>query len=102
MYKGNWNTSNKENIGMEYDLQPDEFFFNFGKYSGKFVFDQDGNIHTISKSNLTNIPFYEVRDGNNKISSFQVVTDDGYKYTFGNYSYNAVEETKLSTRTERI
>jgi hypothetical protein len=27
-----------------WDTQPDEFFFNFGSYSGKFVFDQDGNI----------------------------------------------------------
>jgi hypothetical protein len=100
--KGNWNTSNKENIEKGYDLQPDEFYFNFGKYSGKFVFDQDGNIHTISKSNLTITPSYEVRDGNNKISGYQVVTDDGYTYRFGNYSLNAVEETKLSTETRSI
>jgi hypothetical protein len=100
--RGNWNSYNKENIGKGYDLQPDEFFFNFGKYSGKFVFDQDGNIHTISKSNLTVTPTYEVRNGNNKISGFTVVTDDGYTYRFGGFNENGVEETKLSTETRSI
>jgi hypothetical protein len=100
--RGNWNASKNENPGKGYDLQPDEFYFNFGKQTGKFVFDQDGNIHTVSKSNLTITPFYEVREGNNRLAGFQVITEDGYRYQFGGYNLNAVEETKLSTQSKFI
>jgi YD repeat-containing protein len=99
--RGNWNVPH-DLPAVGYDLQPDEFYFNFGKYSGKFVFDQDGKIHTISKNNLIIDPSYEVRDGNNKIISFIVTTEDGYRYTFGTYPRNAVEETKLTTESKTI
>ncbi len=47
-----WHSLNG-NFGVEaWDLQPDEFYFNFSKYSGKFVFDQDGNIVCVPFQNL--------------------------------------------------
>jgi YD repeat-containing protein len=99
--RGNWNVGH-DLPSSGYDLQPDEFYFSFGKYSGKFVFDQDGSIYTIPKSNLKFTPAYQVVNGNNKIISFIATTDDGYQYEFGNFSLNAVEETRLSTTTRSI
>lgn len=99
--RGNWNVS--ANLpARAYDLQPDEFYFNFGRYSGKFVFDQDGQIHVISRNNLTITATYTVRENNNRISGFTVLTDDGYRYTFGGYAQNAVEETRLNTKSKSI
>lgn len=92
--RGAWNnTSNMPQAAA--DLQPDQFYFNFGKYSGRFVFDQDGNVQLLAKANLKIVPSYQVINGNNKIVSFIVLTDDGYKYEFGNFALNAVEETKI-------
>lgn len=78
------------------DLEPDEFYFNFGSLSGKFVFDQDGNIVIISDQNIK----IERTISNNKIQTFRITTDDGTIYDFGNYSLNAVEETKSTIKSE--
>lgn len=85
-----------------WDTQPDEFYFNFGKYSGKFVFDQDANIITIPYQNFR--IFKTVRNdattGNiPKIVKFEVTTDDGTIYIFGDDSMSSVEESKLETLT---
>lgn len=99
--KGSWNM--KENPPAKgYDLMPDQFYFQFGKYSGKFVFDQDGKINLIPQNNLQVTPQYAVMSGNNKITGFTVTTEEGYKYEFGNFSLNAVEETKLKTKAKSI
>jgi YD repeat-containing protein len=99
--EGNWNIkTNQPTRGL--DLQPDEFFFSFGKYTGKFVFDQDGNINLIPQANFKITPFYAIRDGVNKISGFTILTDDGFKYEFGDYALNAVEESALSSETRTI
>jgi hypothetical protein len=63
-----------------YDTQPDEFYFNFGKYSGKFVFDQDGNIHTVPHYDFS---ITRINPSQTSIQGFRVTTDEGYVYTFG-------------------
>lgn len=83
-----------------WDTQPDEFYFNFGKYSGKFVFDQDGNINQIPYQNLriSKIIRNNQATGNiPKIVQFEVVTEDGTVYVFGDESLASVEESKLET-----
>jgi YD repeat-containing protein len=34
------------------DLEPDLYYFNFGTYSGKFFYDQNGEIHTIPRQKI--------------------------------------------------
>lgn len=82
------------------DSQPDEFYFNFGNYSGKFVFDQDGNILTIPYQNLTitKTIINNASTGNRpKIAKFEVVTPEGTTYVFGDANFSSVEESKLET-----
>lgn len=104
--KGNWNVkSNWPDRG--WDLQPDEFFFNFGNYSGKFVFDQDGAINLIPQANLKITPVFQVINGVNKITAFTVLTEDGFKYEFGktatsDYNSAPVEETKMTVENKSL
>jgi hypothetical protein len=91
IHRGNWNTKNSP-PDKGYDLQPDEFYFNFGKYSGKFVFENNGNVLLTTDANL----FFTPIISSGKITGFTVLTDDGYKYEFGNYALNAVEDSKMS------
>ncbi|MEO6541759.1 MAG: hypothetical protein ABIN74_12225, partial [Ferruginibacter sp.] len=104
--RGNWNQKNSQ-PGKGWDVQPDEFYFNFGNYSGKFVFDQDGGIHLIPQSNIKITALFQVINGVNKITGFTVLTDDGVKYEFGNipggnYYLAPVEESKLTVNTSSI
>ncbi|MBK9486949.1 MAG: hypothetical protein IPO01_17740 [Chitinophagaceae bacterium] len=104
--KGNWNVkSNWQDRG--WDLQPDEFYFNFGNYSGKFVFDQDGGINLIPQANLKITPLFQVINGVNKITAFIVLTEDGFKYEFGktattDYNSAPVEETKMTIENKSM
>lgn len=95
--RGAWNTSNSHpDVG--YDLEPDEFTFSFGPYSGKFVFTATGELRIISDANISITPTIT----NGKITNFIVKTDDGYQYEFGGYALNAVEDTKLKTNSKSI
>jgi len=97
IHHGNWNV---KDAGLDYglDMQPDEFYFNFGTYSGKFVFEPNGNVRLLTEANLS--VTYTISNG--KITDFTIITDDGYKYEFGNYSLNAVEESKLKVQSKTI
>lgn len=62
------------------DLEPDIFYFSFGNYSGKFVYDDevskfvclDDKSHINIQFDLSNMPN----------SVFTIITDDGNKYVF--------------------
>ena len=86
------------NNPMLIDTEPDEFYYNFGKYSGKFVFSQDGSIKQIPKQNLTIVPIYSP-DGGGTFRSFTVRTPEGYIYTFGNFDGSGVETSSMITTT---
>jgi hypothetical protein len=63
------------------DYEPDIFTFNFGNYSGRFLFDQTTGIFIQTPfSNLKIEPGY---DENGYINSFVITTPDGLKYYFG-------------------
>lgn len=91
-----------------WDTEPDEFHFNFDKYSGKFVFDKNGAIQIIPHQNLlitkiiSNNLYSTNEAGSSMITSFQIIDDRGIKYTFGNVNpaskanMTAIEVTKYS------
>ncbi|UOY06001.1 RHS repeat protein [Muricauda sp. SCSIO 64092] len=61
------------------DASPDIFYYNFGGYTGKFVFEEEGKIINLTVSDLTIIP----RHGSDKkIIGFDVLTPEGIKYIF--------------------
>ena len=66
-----------------YDGEPDVFSFNFGNYSGKFIFDNLGNLVLLNYSALKIIRVSQTH--------FEIYTPDGVKYEFGGpaveYSY---------------
>lgn len=90
------------------DGEPDKYYFNFGSYSGSFIFDHNNNIHFIPDQNFK----VEVqRSGNtavgqsNHIISFTITVDEGTKYVFGsaeshrdqvNYDYLGVYSNRES------
>jgi hypothetical protein len=84
-----------------YDAEPDEFYYNVGGFSGKFVFDQLGGIMQIPKTNvkiMTRMQNYTVGGTTRqKIYGFDIITPDGTKYIFGNADLSAVEEKKLTS-----
>ena len=63
-----------------HDSQPDLFYFNFAGHSGKIVFDQDENPTIIPYQKMKIRKAHAVT-GN--INSWEIITEDGTKYTFG-------------------
>jgi hypothetical protein len=66
-----------------YDTQPDEFYYSFNGYSGKFVIDDAGNPVIISHENLK----ITVTKVANDITTITIITPDGVKYLFGGDAY---------------
>lgn len=64
------------------DTEPDLFTFNFNGMMGKFVFDENRNVHLLTDDNLLIIPTY---DGTSFIS-WMVTDGNGVKYYFGENS----------------
>lgn len=60
------------------DAEPDEFFFNFNGYTGKFVLNSTNKPVLLQPTNLK-IEFLPI---STEISKFVITTPDGYKYTF--------------------
>ncbi|WP_343567566.1 hypothetical protein [Sphingobacterium sp.] len=75
-----------------YDGEPDIYSFNFGSYSGKFIFDQNNNVILLNYSGV------KIRRLSKTV--FEIFTPDGVKYEFGN---NVVENTyKISSGCGRV
>ncbi|HUM46337.1 MAG TPA: hypothetical protein PLD84_05385, partial [Chitinophagales bacterium] len=75
------------------DVQPDEFFFNFAGYTGKFIIegiDQEGLLifRTIPYQNIKII-------ASPQLTSFKIITTDGTSYLFNN-----IELTRATTVCE--
>ncbi|PZQ98449.1 MAG: hypothetical protein DI539_29375, partial [Flavobacterium psychrophilum] len=61
------------------DAQPDIFYFNFGKYSGKFIFDKAGNCYSFPHQKFRIKPAIGPLATDN---SWEITTEDGITYTF--------------------
>lgn len=92
-----WSTAAKVDQADQYpnqrDLEPDEFQFNFGNYSGTFFLRYDGEWVVKSKSPVqfkitpASQAGYVVGTGyalSKYYRSFTIVTEDGTTYVFGN------------------
>lgn len=74
------------------DASPDIFSYNFGQYSGKFIFENDGTIRPLI---ATNIKFYfNPASQSSGEWKFKAITPDGTQYFFG--ALGAVESTKIT------
>jgi RHS repeat-associated protein len=80
--------------GIGVDTEPDEFYFKFGSYAGKFVFNPDGQILCIPDFKFKISQTFQTIDGERQIVTFKVVTQEGYTYSFGDEALQAVEKTK--------
>lgn len=63
------------------DYEPDRFTFNFGQYSGRFMYDQTSN--QFIQTPFSNLRIEHVLDSSQRIESFLITTPDGFKYYFG-------------------
>ncbi|MEO7174425.1 MAG: hypothetical protein ABI002_01445, partial [Saprospiraceae bacterium] len=74
------------------DTEADEFSYNLGNYSGKFVIEQDGGtIILLPKQNVIIIPSYSTINGVRVLSKFTVQTPEGLVYTFGKSTGECVD-----------
>lgn len=87
-----------------WDTEQDEFYFNFGNYSGKFVFNNNGEIDIIPKQNLIIKKIItskgNIDDVTPHITGFTVITPDGTEYVFGNLNVQSKEDLTSVEMTE--
>lgn len=72
------------------DSEPDIFSFSAGAYSGKFLFDNSGNIVQLPVSNVK--IEYNSNPSTSPIYNFKITTPDGIQYYYGGTA--ATESTK--------
>ncbi len=83
------------------DTEPDIFSFNFGGYTGKFVFEGQGqsgssaNVRIVPQQDLKITPYLNPLETG--FQSFEVITPDGTRYYFGNSNSNDAIETGAGT-----
>ncbi|MEM6321311.1 MAG: hypothetical protein AAF960_26875, partial [Bacteroidota bacterium] len=70
------------------DAEPDLFFFHVGGMTGKFVYNELGEIQMIPQSN---IQIEETMTANDEIYGFELTAIDGTKYFFGNGQHQSTE-----------
>lgn len=84
-----------------YESTPDNFQFNFMGYQGSFQFDVNGRI-CIYNTNMSrdNFKIKVLNFQNSPISSFEISTNDGYKYIFGGDKSGFYDrESSIATNT---
>jgi len=82
-------------LSNDRDLEPDEFTFSFMNYSGKFVFDELGNIKQIPYTNFKIV----TNTTGGEYTYFTITTPDGVRYKFDQrgYTYPATETSYASS-----
>ncbi len=88
---------------MDYDTEPDIFYFNFPGHSGRFVFvtDLDGTttIQTIPHQNIEIVPVQYT--GSKYFNAFNITDETGTRYIFGydgdRYGYDTNEGHGVET-----
>jgi YD repeat-containing protein len=71
------------------DKEPDIFYFNFGNRTGQFVFDVSTGTATARMFPHQDLQITFTTDARKKINSFQIIDEQGIKYTFA-----AIEKTE--------
>jgi len=95
---------NDSNIETRNDTQPDLFYFSFFGYSGKFVFNKDKEIVSLSNENFI---FEYTLDTDDSLKSFTIIDTNGIKYLFSEREfskthYNSGSQWEfLSSRAKR-
>jgi YD repeat-containing protein len=88
------------------DGQPDQYYFNFGKYCGSFIFDQNKQIHQSPNNRQVIISCQRAGITENghpdTIISFQITTEDGAQYLFGNKFKDKTYFEKFNIRSQPI
>ncbi|MFZ6013241.1 MAG: hypothetical protein ACOYXT_23060, partial [Bacteroidota bacterium] len=74
------------------DVEQDIFYFNFGIYSGKFIFNWNGEVEIASGNNLKITPLGMSPGSVDFIDGWEVITDDGTVFIF-----DVVETSKVVT-----
>ncbi|HEY4291342.1 MAG TPA: hypothetical protein VGN00_29780 [Puia sp.] len=88
---GNGNVSNADLITLDLyrnslqDAAPDIFSFNFGKYSGQFFMNEEGQI-VVSPLSALKVEYTVGSLNSNGIQQWVLTTPDGVKYVFGSSS----------------
>jgi hypothetical protein len=73
------------------DSEPDVYYFNFLGYTGKFVFDNYGNVHLLTQKNIQIIP----PTSQSSQGEWKIRTPDGMIFLFGGTGF--IETTSVST-----
>lgn len=73
------------------DSEPDEFYFNFGGYQGKFAFDWTGNLPVVSCNAPVKMDSYITDPLTGRIITWRMIDPNGLRYTF-----SVLEETTVS------
>lgn len=73
------------------DASPDIFSYNFGQYTGKFIFENDGTIRPLIATSIKF--FYNQVSQSSSEWKFKAITPDGNQYFFG--ASGAIESTKI-------
>lgn len=79
------------------DAEPDMFSFSAGQYSGKFIFDNSGNILQLPASNLKMA--YNTQPLVDGTWTFKIITPDGVQYIYGGDDVN-IEKTKRGSTSQ--
>jgi len=72
------------------DPQPDEFYFNFNGYNGKFAFDWSGNPVIVSEHNIKFISFQRNTGVSKEITEWKFADPLGYIYTFSQKEWTVI------------
>ncbi|GHV18742.1 hypothetical protein FACS1894179_10860 [Bacteroidia bacterium] len=88
-----------DNFGSQCDrgteLAPDVYNYNFGGYSGKFIFSHSGKIIKENEDNVLIIPEKVKKYGYDILKSWKCITPDGTIYYF-----EVTEKTTYTDRTQ--
>lgn len=72
-----------EGLAYNTDPEPDRFYFHAGGLSGSFVFDNTGTITGVKTTPYQEVQINPIRPtSSDPISSFEIITAGGIKYTF--------------------
>ncbi len=83
------------------DLEPDEYYYDFGGYSGKFVIRPNGEIMTIPFEDFNaSVIVGRDKEGNKTIAGFNFVTPEGIAYKFNVPEYTTQKQYTLPTFME--